>query len=96
MAIQANATGKCPCGVVVWSAPSRAGRPHYRETILCPACGRDCSRRDFPGYQFWAVRRAIYLGKKRRKLAWWQFSQAVARRWDRLSDWLNGLRTLEG
>jgi len=53
VAVQGNVTGACRCGKVVWSAPTLAGRPHYRETVICPNCGRDCSRRSFPGYHIW-------------------------------------------
>jgi len=36
----------CPdCGTLVWETPSKRFLPRYTETIICPKCKRDCSRK---------------------------------------------------
>ncbi len=38
--------GHCPeCGTLVWECPSERFLPRYDETIICPKCRRDCSRK---------------------------------------------------
>lgn len=33
------------CGTLVWQSPSKRFLPRYDETIICPKCKRDCSRK---------------------------------------------------
>lgn len=66
-------TGCCrSCGTVVYRSPTLSGRPMYQETVLCPNCGRDCSRRPFPGYHIWWLRHRRYLYRKRLRAWRWQ------------------------
>ena len=47
----------CRCGTLVWDGAV----PRFTETVICPACGRDNSRRAPPlwvlGYTWWRLRR---------------------------------------
>lgn len=47
--------GYCVCGQCVWAG----GRPGYQETIICPACQRDCSLAPPLGYRLWHGRRQL-------------------------------------
>lgn len=71
----------CGCGALVWDSPTPGGIPRFSETVTCWNCGRDCSRKDAPGYQLWRVRRGWYLWNKRRRLAWRSLTQRMVARW---------------
>lgn len=73
--------GYCRCGACVWDCPERAQQPRYSERLTCWNCGRDCSRRPFPGYYLWRGRRAWHLWCKRRRIGWQQLCLKAGQRW---------------
>ncbi len=54
----------CDCGAMVWDVPYRA-KIRFGVTFTCWNCGRDHSRRTFPGYHLWAARNWRRLTLKR-------------------------------